>query len=131
MIGLRREKSLFAFSKGGNPGEEFKRSKQTSSRGLFQRALDERQAALGLLAEQLFAIAAVFLRAVQLVGNRQRRKYGNFLCVDGRGGRRNCVHFFVYTRCQLVDVRFVQFAANRVHLPEYLDFYGTAHVSGL
>jgi hypothetical protein len=30
-----------------------------------------------------------------------------------------------------VNVVFVQLAANRVHLPEDLDFYRSAHVSGL
>jgi len=108
-----------------------KRRCNRDSGRLLQGALDERQAALGLLAKQLFAVAAVFLRAVKFIGNRQRRQHRNFLRVHRRAARRNGVHFFVNERSQLVDVRFIQIAANRVHLPENFDFYGTAHVSGL
>jgi hypothetical protein len=98
---------------------------------LFQCSLDEGQAALGLFAQQFFAIAAVFLRAVEFIGNRQRREDGNFLRVYRRSACRNRVHFFIDVLGQFLDVCFVQFAANRVRLPEYFDFYGTAHVSGL
>ena len=57
-----------------------------SSRGLLQRALDQRQAALGLFAEQFFVFAAVALRAVQLVGDGQRGQHRDFLRVHRRGG---------------------------------------------
>ncbi len=99
--------------------------------GLLQRAFDERQATLGLFAEEFFAIAAICLRAVEFIGNRQRREHRDFLRVHRRGGRRNRVHLLIDVLRKLVDVRFVQLAANRVRLPENFDFYGTAHVSGL
>ena len=127
----RSEKSLFAFSNGRNPARNRNFERKTTLCGLFQGALDEGQAALGLFAKEFFAVAAIFLRAVEFVGNRQRREHRNFLRVDRRSARRNRVHFFVDVLRQVVDVCFVQFTANRVRLPEYLDFHGTAHVSGL
>jgi hypothetical protein len=98
-----------------------------TSSSLLQSPLNERQAALGLFAHQFFAVAAIFLNAMKLIGNRQRRKNGDFLRVHGGSARSNGVHFFINERRQLMDVRFVQLAANRVRLSEYLDFYGTAH----
>ena len=98
-----------------------------ASRSLLQGALDERQATLGLFAHQFFAVAAISLNAMKLIGNRQRRQHGDLLRVHGGSARGNGVHFFVNERRQLVDVRFVQFAANRVRLSENLNFYGTAH----
>ena len=105
--------------------------KKAKSRGLFQRALDEGEAAFGLFAEEFFAVAAVFLGAVEFVGDGEGGEDGNFLRVDRGCGRRDGVHFFVDVLSKLVDIRFVQLAANRVRLAEYFDFYGTAHVSGL
>ena len=98
-------------------------------RGLFQGAFDERQAALGLFAHQVFAVAAVFLCAVQFIGNRQRHQHGNFLRIHRRRSSGNRVHFFVDVLREFVNVRFVQIAANRVRLPENLDFYWCAHDS--
>ena len=99
--------------------------------GLLQGAFDKGQTALGLFAEKLFAIAAIFLRAVELVGNRQRRQNGYFLRVNSRRGACDRVHFFVDVLSESLYIRFLQFPANRVHLAEYFDFYRTAHVSGL
>ncbi len=120
--------SVLVFYSYSEPSEE---SALIRLCGLLQSALDEGQAALGLFAQQFFAVAAVFLRAVEFIGDRQRREDGNFLRVHRRSARGNRMHFFVDVLRQVVDVRFVQFAANRVRLPEYLDFHGTAHVSGL
>ena len=50
---------------------------------MFQGALDERQATLGLFAHQLFAIAAIPLDVVKFVGNRQSRQHRDFLRVHG------------------------------------------------
>ena len=107
------------------------RERQTASSGLFQGAFDEGETAFGLFAEKFFAVAAVFLGAVKFIGNRKRGEDGNFLRVDRGCGRRDGVHFFVDVLSKLVDIRFVQLAADRVRLAEYFDFYGTAHVSGL
>lgn len=120
--------SVLVFYSYSEPSEE---SALIRLCGLLQGALDEGQAAFSLFAEQLFTVAAIFLRAVELIRNRQRREHRNFLRVHRRSARRNRMHFFVDVLRQVVDVRFVQFAANRVRLPEYLDFHGTAHVSGL
>lgn len=96
--------------------------------GLLEGALDEGQAALGLFAEKFFAVAAIFLDTVEFIGNRQRGQDGYFLRVNGRRGACDRVHFFVNVLREFVDIGFVKFAANGVGLPEYLNFYGTAHV---
>src|SRR5579885_438531 len=98
-----------------------------SSSGLLEVSFDERQATLGLLAEQLFAVAAVALRGVQLIGNGKRGEHGDFLGIYGAGGIGDSVHFFVHKRSEFLDVSGFELAVNRVALPEDLYLYGTAH----
>jgi hypothetical protein len=99
--------------------------------GLLQGAFDEGETALGLFSEKLFAIATIFLRAVEFVGNRQRSQNGYFLRVNRCRGACDRVHFLVDVLCEALYIRLLQFPANRIHLTEDFDFYRTAHVSGL
>src|SRR5882672_6074774 len=96
-------------------------------RGLFQRALDEGQATLGLLAQQFFAIVALALHAVKFIRNRQRRQHRNFLRVHGFRRVRDRLYFFVDVLRESLHVLRIQLSLDGVHLPENLNFYRPAH----
>ncbi len=132
MVELRREKSLLFFSKRMTIGGKFRptienllyavclkaRSTSVRQRSACSRINSSRSPRSFCVLWSSSAIASAARTAT--------------FCVSTVApSRRNRVHFFVDVLRQLVDVRFVQFAANRVRLAEYFDFYRTAHVSGL
>src|SRR5713101_4630437 len=96
-------------------------------RSLFQRALNQRQAAFCLLAQQFFAIVALALHAVKFIRNRQRRQHRNFLRVHGFRRVGDRLHFFVNVLRKPLHVLRIQLSLDGVHLPENLDFYRPAH----
>src|ERR1700674_5438828 len=96
-------------------------------RGLFQRAFNERQATLGLLAQQLIVIAEVPLHAMEFVRNRQRRQHRDFLRVHRLRHIGNLVHLFVHVLRELLHVLPIQFPLDGVRLPENLHFHRPAH----
>jgi hypothetical protein len=100
-------------------------------RGLFQRALNERQATLGLFAQQFFTIAAISLHAVKFIRNRQRRQHRNFLRIDGLRHIGDGVHFFIHKLRELLHVLRIQFSLDGVRLPENLHFHRPAHAPPL
>lgn len=95
--------------------------------GLLEGALDEGEAAFGLLAEHFFFVGEIRFEAVKLVGDRQGCKDREFLRVHDAGGFRDRMHFFVHVFGELLDVPLFEFAADGVDLAEDLDFYGCAH----
>jgi hypothetical protein len=96
--------------------------------GVFQGALDQREAALGLLAQEFFLFGAIFADGVEFVGNSESGEDGDFLRVDGGGDVGDGAHFFVDVGGEFLDVALVELAANGVDLAEDLDFYGIAHL---
>src|SRR5713101_4667636 len=97
------------------------------SSGLFQRALDQRQAAFGFLAQHLFAVAALFPNAQELICDGQRGQHGRFLRIHRRRSLGDRAHLRVHVRGQLLDVGFLELSADRVALSEDLHFDGRGH----
>jgi len=100
-------------------------------RRLFQGAFDQRQATLGLLAQQFVTIAAIPLHAVEFIRNRQRRQHRDFLRVHRLGNIGDLMHLIVHVLRELLHVLPLQFSLDGVRLPENLHFHGGAHDSGL
>ena len=55
-----------------------------------------------LVREEFFVVAAIFLRAVEFVRNRQRREHRNFLRVDRRSRASAIACIFSSTYCRQV-----------------------------
>lgn len=90
--------------------------------GLFEGSFNERQAALGLFAEQFFLIAAFALHVVQFIGDGQSGQNRNLLRVHRRGGVGDRLHLFIHVFRELLNVARVEVTLYRVGLSEDLHF---------
>src|SRR5438046_5357667 len=113
------EQTLYrpAWTTPGQPDSAF-------SGGLLESALDEGEAALGLLAKHVLFVGDFGFQAVKFVGDGQRREHGEFLGIDDSGGLRDSVHFLVHELRKPLDVLLFKLSANGVNLTEDLHFYG-------